>query len=74
MNPLNIRMKTMLGTNHSWSVVMRSIFKSLTSDNHNLFAESINGYSNAEFILENSKKEKNIFSRYRHNLYPSKKF
>lgn len=42
---IDIRSKTMLGTHHSWAVTMRSLFKYMKEDGHNLYLSSINGYS-----------------------------
>lgn len=41
---MNIRMKTMMGTHHSWSVVARSLASSFLKLDQNLFLESINGH------------------------------
>lgn len=46
MSGYNIRIKSMFGTNHSWSVVIRSLCLEFAKSNHNLFLESVNGYSN----------------------------
>jgi len=41
---MNIRMKTMMGTHHSWSIVARSLALSFLKLNNNLYLESINGH------------------------------
>jgi glycosyltransferase involved in cell wall biosynthesis len=46
MSGYNIRVKSMFGTNHSWSVVMRALCLEFAKANHNLYLESVNGYSN----------------------------
>lgn len=45
---MNIRMKTMMGTHHSWSVVARSLALSFLQLNNNIYLESINGMENIE--------------------------
>jgi len=42
---MNIRSCTMLGTDHSWSVVMRNILLQFRRLNHNLYLKSTNGTS-----------------------------
>lgn len=52
MSGYNIRVKSMFGTNHSWSVVMRALCLELSKEKHNLYLESVNGYSNFEESLK----------------------
>lgn len=44
MSRKNIRIKSMLGTSHSWSVTLRSLIHEFLDLNQNCFLESINGY------------------------------
>ncbi len=44
----NVRINTMLGTNHSWAVVMRNIAKSMAKLDCNLFMKTTNGMSNID--------------------------
>ena len=44
MDDLNIRVRSMLGTSHSWAVTMRSLIKEFHDSGHNLYLDSINGY------------------------------
>lgn len=44
-NKYKIRTKTMLGTHHSWSVTMRSLFYYFIKEDHDCYLNSINGYS-----------------------------
>jgi len=45
MNEINIRSQTMLGTHHSWAVVMRNLLLQFRKMNHNLFLKTTNGNS-----------------------------
>jgi len=58
----NVRMHTMLGTNHSWAVVMRNIAKSLISLDNNICMKTTNGMSNIDSLLYDyfNKSNKNI--------------
>lgn len=44
MDPINIRAEAMLGTHHSWAVVMRSLLGEFIKLDNNLYLKSINGY------------------------------
>ena len=58
----NIRMHTMLGTSHSWAVVMRNLARSLSCFDNNIFMKTTNGMSNVDPHLYKffNKHEKNI--------------
>jgi len=45
MGKLDIRSQTMLGTHHSWAVVMRNLLLQFRKMDHNLFLKSTNGTS-----------------------------
>lgn len=45
MNKLDIKSETMLGTHHSWAVVMRNLLLQFRGEGHNLYLKSINGTS-----------------------------
>lgn len=44
MGKLDIRVQSMLGTSHSWSVTMRSLIEEFHKLGHSMYLESINGY------------------------------
>ena len=44
MGSQNIRIKSMLGTSHSWAVTMRSLAQEFIKLENNLYIDSINGY------------------------------
>lgn len=45
MSNLNVRSRTMLGTHHSWAVVMRNLLLQLRKEGHSLFLNTTNGSS-----------------------------
>ena len=53
MKELDIRSQTMLGTHHSWAVVMRNLLSQFDLAGHNLYIQTTNGNS---FISGNIKK------------------